>query len=823
MSSNGADVVLNQNITLLTQAIAALNTNMFQTAGGRPGILGGGGAAGGTRPGQGVNNIGDPHKDSVKLAASNQLLEKRLKETNDTIKYLIKNQNESMKNLNQYTATAGKYFENYLTKFSATQLNKDIPERLTKLFSSSIDQGLVEPLKDFESVLRLTKRMQTQNIEDALKYNEQLAKLGEAGEAGAAQFHVLSKKIEETGWDIDSLKTALNACSGDAGKLKEEFGKVAATLAVQAANDERATVATDKLTKAFKIFGNLVLTVGSIYLNAARSAAQFATTFTSPLKSAEMGMNPEDLAKVQHEQWQAIQSSNISMDEFNNKLVSGSWDLLQFTGSLAAGAKLTAGFLGTFRTLSNKTADQNGFLAQQKALFVDLNRTFSITGDQFAEMNAGLMQNSSVQASLYKLDKDRRVAYFQDLQLTQRRLLAYGLELEQVKRVTETLAEMNGKPAVTRIEQAAKIQAVGGALGMGRQASELAAILLRKASRPGDAKRQAELVAELQRGTANRYQGTVNRGAGGLGAEAALDELSQVAPEVFGTNTPTAALATSQGREINRAKQAQLANTNFLGGNIGDKTAAVVSGIMGLQDIMRTSAGDIVRAIWGAAAAYGAASLLSRGIGSVVGKAYGSSLGGASVGYGGVLRGVGGALGGAALGYGTTGSSGGAAGGALGGWGGAEAGALLGSAAGPIGTIIGGILGGIVGSGVGSLGGSKLSAWLSGGEQSGVGDIQQQSGQQEALIQQLQDQQNELRAKGDITDADKFGEHIKELKEEIQKLQDKLSENSPLVKEMKKMGYTSEQIKQLMAQQVDQTEKKQDVKIVPMRDTNRRY
>ena len=124
---------------------------------------------------------------------------------------------------------------------------------------------------------------------------------------------------------------------------------------------------------------------------------------------------------------------------------------------------------------------------------------------------------------------------------------------------------------------------------------------------------------------------------------------------------------------------------------------------------------------------------------------------------------------------------------------------------------------------MGSLGGSKLSAWLSGGEQSGVGDIQQQSGQQEALIQQLQDQQNELRAKGDITDADKFGEHIKELKEELQKLQDKLSENSPLVKEMKKMGYTSEQIKQLMAQQVDQTEKKQDVKIVPMRDTNRRY
>lgn len=805
---------LNQNITFLTQAVQALNNNMFMSAGGRPGILGTGGLAGGgtlgaTRPGQGVNSQGDPHKDSIKLAASNTLLEKRLKETNDTMKYLVTNQKENIKNLNQYTATAGKYFEGFLTKFSSKQLDKEIPEKLTNLLSDSIKSGLIEPLRSFEDVMRLNKRMQTDTIDEYVRLQTELEQLGEQTTANAGSFKTLNERILQTGWDTDSFRTALNACDGDVNKLKQSFGGVASKMAGQAVASDQATIATNKLAAAFNVFKGIALTVGSVYLNSARAAAQYATTFSSPLlataKAAAAGLNPEELAKAQHEQWQALHSSNISMDEFQDKLVKGSWNLLQFTGSLSDGARLTSSFIGNFRTLSDNTSRQNDFMDQQASLFKDLNRTFSVTTEQFSDLNTQLMNNGGVQASLYKLDKDRRVVLFQSLQGEYQQLRAYGLLDDQAKKVVSTLAEMTGGTAVSRIQKAAQLRATGGIAGLsGGESEELFRLQSFGARNPGDQARLAQLMTRAQRGVAGQYQQSSR--TGNLGQEAALDALFNqggIAQE-FGPNSSLAALATSQGRQISKSQQAQLASTSYLGGNVGDQ--AITTAALGIQDVMRTTAGDIVKAIWGAAAAYGAGKLLTGGVGKVLGA---GRLGGGAGGWLGRILGTGA---GAAEGAGAGAAAG------LGGMG------LLGSSAAVLGA---GALGYGAGTAINSIpklwGGNGIGESIGGAvfdwthPNAATSQVSHINYNQQ-LKQQLNDREESVKQQGG--DNQEMIDHLEAIKTQLGALHAKLDKDSPLAQELKKLNI---EVKRGNDMSVVQTDEHIEAtkKIVEQKDTFR--
>src|SRR5271157_4885757 len=108
MSASTLDVVLNQNLVLLTNAVQALNKNMFDTPGGRPGILGSGGNASGQRPGQGVNSIKDPHVDMVKQTAATLLLNKTLQDHKASVNYFVKNANQNVKDIATYSAATSK-------------------------------------------------------------------------------------------------------------------------------------------------------------------------------------------------------------------------------------------------------------------------------------------------------------------------------------------------------------------------------------------------------------------------------------------------------------------------------------------------------------------------------------------------------------------------------------------------------------------------------------------------------------------------------------------------------------------------------------------
>lgn len=614
---------LNQNIQLLNQTIAALNANMFGSPGGRPGLLGGN-----SRPGQGVNSAGDPHKDAIKLAAATTLLEKRMKENTDTMKYLVKNQTENMKNLNQYTAVAGKYFENTLQKFSAKQLDSEIPKQLTALLSNAINSGLIEPLKSYEAVLRLNKRVQTDNIDAAIRYTEQLNALETSTESTAEKVADVRDALEKTGWTVDDLNEALKKCGGSTDKLKEDMGKVSATMAEAAVNEERMSIASKAATKALTVLGSALVAGGALYLNTARSAAQYGTTFTNVIESAKnaslAGLNPGDLARLQHDQHQALNASNVSMETFQKQLVAGSWDLLQFTGNLGDGAKLTASFLGTFRSLSADTSKQDAFLKDQAQTFKTLNRTFSVTTEEFTSLNTMLMQSNDVQTSMYKLNQSQRVVAFKDLQQSYARLRSYGLLDEQAKKVTETLASLTGGKAQTRIEQAAKFQAVAGALGFGKEGAEAAAIIQRGARGQGDRARLAEITAKVQRGISGRVSGAYGGGVtAGLGTELSVDSLTSIISNLLGPEAATAALATSKGRQMTGAQQAALANTSFAGSSTFETDS--LKHLMGIQDAVNTQGGNIVKTILLSAGAGALGGLVSKGAGGLLGKAVGGA------------------------------------------------------------------------------------------------------------------------------------------------------------------------------------------------------
>lgn len=566
------DILLTQNIQMLTSALTALNQNMFNHTGGRSAIWGANTAVPGTSSARG--NTDD--KNTIKAIATNTLLNATMKSNTDTVRYLIKDSKKNMQDLGKYTQMSAQYFKSAIKDFSVKQLDDALPKKLNSFLDSHIKNATIPALKNFEDVVKLQKQANLKNIDAAVALAREHAALG-TSEAKRARIRDTIE--QQTGFNLLQLGSAVR---DDGAALKAHAGEISKGMAEFAAKMHQAEENWAKVTKAGEILAGVAVLLGVDLYKAAIAAQKYGTEVTLKTipQAALAGMSAEELIKTQNEQIQAIHSSGTSFDAFNQRLDQGASDLLLYTGSLQDGAKVTANIFGTFRKLSADGSKMEQFQGEQNDLFKRMNRTLGVTAEQFIEMNDQLTNNTAVQAQMYKVSSAQRINLLKGMQLQVQQLALDGLTVEQSKKLVESLAEITGGKAKERFVEAAKIQGVLGALGLGKE-GQRAADIVRKGQHatPADLKELADIQVKAQRSVSSQYAG------GNQAKEFQLDALTDVIGKFLGPNSAGAQVATSQGKAVDAQTAAVLGQTNALGGLskenqervlLGEKTIQVV-------------------------------------------------------------------------------------------------------------------------------------------------------------------------------------------------------------------------------------------------------
>lgn len=460
--------------------------------------------------------------DPVKEAADRQRIEKAMKEGTKALKDAFKSQ----ENYGRDMKLAGSLFQVAVGKLSLKAYD-ELPKRINKLTQ---DIGLQFQTKaDIDKALN---RYSEQNIDVAKKLHADFLTL----DAGTKKYNdTLTMMQKIWGEDISELARTKEELQHTGEELGKAIRKE--TLAIeQAARD------TTTASKATAVFAEILGYVAYQMLDATKASAKFGVEITPlALDMKKLGMSADELGEIQNKNIQAIRGAGISFGDFDKMLISGAYDLAAFTGSMKDGAIIFGDAFRNFRMLSSQTKNQNQFITDTAKAYKFMHETVGTTAQQFQELTQQLMNNNEVQINMYRLNERQRTQAFLELIQQDALLKTYGLLEPEAQAVVHTFAQIGAQGPKERLKQAAQLTAVGGALGLGNQARQLAELI-----RHGDTQtpEAVKLAREIQQAAQKQYANV--KGTAGEFAQYALTNLPGV-QQILGQAGPVAALATRQG------------------------------------------------------------------------------------------------------------------------------------------------------------------------------------------------------------------------------------------------------------------------------------
>ncbi len=625
---------LENKINLLAEAITALNTNMFGTMGIRPGAINNPHSTPfGALGSKGISDQGATRAEVIKQTATSALLNRTLSQTDNTLKSLIKEYKKGVSDLAYHSTLSAKLFEEGTKHLSAKEMNEKVPKHLRSMLEPVFGKNsqLMQSLTDYQGVINLLTTVSYDNVTEARKYFK-------AFHDGQASIEETERALTDLNFSIETLTDDFNS---DGKLLDDRIKKTNTALAQLGTTAGRAAHFSGKFAEAIKVAGAIAYAALGAELDTAKAAMQYGTNFTSGefLTAASMGMSGPELVKLQHEHTQAIRSSGMGFRGFDSMIRKGAYNMFAYTGSLQEGAKVTANMFDTFRSLSDSTREQNGFIQQQQLLFEQMNRTVGITGEQFAALNKHILDNSDVQAQMFKVSKEQRLQIQQGLIEGTKVLMTAGLSEQQAERVQDNVQKLLGAGAQTRIQEAAKIQGYGGALGLGPLASQIAHYV-----RMGQFAPKAKLDADIAQAQRILHQRYLQAGTN-LAAQMPLDILSKALAGLgVGSEGAGVALGYSKGKALSASQQATIETSKALG-TTNKYLGSALLHLSELKEVVNSGDGKIVRAIESLATMLGAFKIADMLVGKVAGGAGGLL---SKIGTGGLEAGIGEAAGGAA-------------------------------------------------------------------------------------------------------------------------------------------------------------------------------
>lgn len=519
----------------MLQALNDINQTLTDIAAGS--LSGSNGPSAGQRAarGRGISSEEKAHQQRMEKAA-NQNAE-TLKEFNS----IYRKQQKSFADYAIAASVTSSAFQQALDSSPLEDLDTKLVETFQKAIGKS-NNGLVaqmaDQVTDLAGVIEKERLVQQQmsfleiqkaqarNLLTTEQYNQRMA---DAGIDATRQIQLMSRDFDELEEETMDLARAFNDASRSTVRSNRTLVDAAQAVASR---------------WGFLATGGALL-VKELY-DAGSAAAKFGTAMNS-IDAIGLGMSSAELSELQGQHKQTIMATNQTYGEFNTLLGQNNFHMRAYAGSLEAVAQMNAQSLTVHRNLNGSVQDQSTYIDEQQSLFKTWNRAFSMTAEQFTELNSQLLNSNEMQASMFKMDKTKRAQAFTDIQQTYQQLKANGMLHEEALGAIDALNKMSGTmDPKDRLKQAGRLQAYAGTLGMGAEGAEAAAIQ-RKGARAseGEKVRYAEIVSEINKRSAEQMQG-------GLGQELAHSTMIQKAglDQIIGPMSAFRSVVTREGMKI---------------------------------------------------------------------------------------------------------------------------------------------------------------------------------------------------------------------------------------------------------------------------------
>lgn len=359
---------------------------------------------------------------------------------------------------------------------STKNLNYEALDLLPAAFQSQLKNSMstvlkgISKIRTIDDVEEFGKRLEVLNL-----ISKELAKGEIEARDARRRANAVLKKFGT------SIKRGANV-QEELNKTIEEGIKVQAKVAQQARGGWLAEL-TDKGKALGGVFGKLAVAATAVYvqlMDVAKPAMRYGTYVADSFQAFRAGMNPEEFASIQAQYRQQIGAAGLSLTDFQKTIMDGANSLTAYTGELKDAVRIQADAFAMARTygVQDEQATQ-AFINRQDRLFKEFNSVFSMTAEEFVNMNEQIRNSTAVQENIYRLNRKQRQLYIEQYQQTVAQLRINGLSQEAAMRATEAMAALGAESPKERLKKAAKLQAIGGALGFGPEAGR-AAEMIRK-------------------------------------------------------------------------------------------------------------------------------------------------------------------------------------------------------------------------------------------------------------------------------------------------------------------------------------------------------
>ena len=274
--------------------------------------------------------------------------------------------------------------------------------------------------------------------------------------------------------------------------VQEKYIKAATAGQKFVTGVQRATEGLAKLRQVLKVAAEGIT---DTFVPAFRHGTDAADAITA----AMAGMKPDELAQNVAMYRQSIRAAGMSIDDFRNITESSAGALVSYTGTLKEAVQLQSSAFEAARRMGIEGQENmRSFMNTQIETFKKFNMVFSMTSKEFIEMNNQIKKSTSINEHMYRLNQKQRAQTFINIQQTALQLRTMGLMKEQTMKVVEAMSALAAKSPRERLKQAARLQAVGGALGFGAEAARAAqAIRTGKTETPEFAKDMQAMQKQL--------------------------------------------------------------------------------------------------------------------------------------------------------------------------------------------------------------------------------------------------------------------------------------------------------------------------------------
>ena len=294
-------------------------------------------------------------------------------------------------------------------------------------------------------------------------------------------------------------------------------------------------------------------------------------SFGAHLKTAaELGVDPQMLSKLQAQNRASVIAMG-GVQKWGDALVASKDTIFKYTGDLDESVQFTADSFKLFRnagiTPTTKMLSKSaGELSEYGTSIKNISKMSGLTFTEVNSMMSEFIDSEEIRYQMAKANgEEQRKQILLEIASRQTMLMGLGMMTEQAKAAGKALDKMAAAPAKERFKKAAQAQAMFGALGMGKEGAEAAAIERKgqAAQTPEEKKRLAEIYTEgMKRKVAIEARGG--------GAEMGIQQLAESLNmnERFGPQSPWVIVA-------NKGAEAQIdANKNLK--TVGENNANLV-------------------------------------------------------------------------------------------------------------------------------------------------------------------------------------------------------------------------------------------------------